>query len=443
MLARPGPGPGPAGAGRPVRPGRGAGREVPAGPRPRSPASSRYALRLPDEFALLALRDALAVNPKLVGPAGRPAVDRQGPAEGPVPGRLILASLFARSTTPIWRTPHGREPSRRRRGRRLLVPGRVDRPRPADRRLRRPRPGGVRPRPAAGRRPACGTPWRTSSAGPASWSGRWPPGTGSPSSARTAGRPPTTTPPTWPPGSPGEPPALTFDPWDGRARPGRRGVPGPARPGPGAPAVGRPGAGGRGPGRHPAAAERGGLLGARPPARRLGRGRRAVERAADGRPCAVYVLRHRLDADAVRAVRDAVVAEVQAEAVRIRDEVAGRRPGRPGPGDAEEAGGRPAGEGAPVRGPADVGLAGLHAAVDGPTRRPPRPPCCSGPTARTACPPRPASADPSAHPPQSTKEVRRVVRRPGRPVRRAGGGRRPAGRRAERRPGPWPPPGSG
>ena len=47
----------------------------------------------------------------------------------------------------------------------------------------------------------------------------------------------------------------------------------------------------------------------------------AVEQAADGRPSAVYVLRHRLDADAVRAVRDAVVAEVQAEATRIRAEV--------------------------------------------------------------------------------------------------------------------------
>jgi hypothetical protein len=44
----------------------------------------------------------------------------------------------------------------------------------------------------------------------------------------------------------------------------------------------------------------------------------AVEAAADGRPSAVYLLRHRLDAD---AVRDAVVAEVRAEAGRIRDEV--------------------------------------------------------------------------------------------------------------------------
>jgi hypothetical protein len=48
---------------------------------------------------------------------------------------------------------------------------------------------------------------------------------------------------------------------------------------------------------------------------------RAVEAAADGRPSAVYLLRHRLDADAVRAVRDAVVAEVSGEASRIRDEV--------------------------------------------------------------------------------------------------------------------------
>ena len=47
----------------------------------------------------------------------------------------------------------------------------------------------------------------------------------------------------------------------------------------------------------------------------------AVERAADGRPSAVYVLRHRMDADAVRAVQDAVVTEIQAEAKRIRSEV--------------------------------------------------------------------------------------------------------------------------
>ena len=49
---------------------------------------------------------------------------------------------------------------------------------------------------------------------------------------------------------------------------------------------------------------------------------RAVEAAADGKPSAVYLLRHRLDGDAVRAVRDAVVAEVHAAAVRIAEEVA-------------------------------------------------------------------------------------------------------------------------
>lgn len=47
----------------------------------------------------------------------------------------------------------------------------------------------------------------------------------------------------------------------------------------------------------------------------------AVEAAADGKPSAVYLLRHRLDADAVRAVRDAVVAEVQAATTRISDDV--------------------------------------------------------------------------------------------------------------------------
>ena len=49
---------------------------------------------------------------------------------------------------------------------------------------------------------------------------------------------------------------------------------------------------------------------------------RAVEAAADGKPSAVYLLRHRLDGDAVRAVRDAVVAEVHAAAVRIAADVA-------------------------------------------------------------------------------------------------------------------------
>ncbi len=47
----------------------------------------------------------------------------------------------------------------------------------------------------------------------------------------------------------------------------------------------------------------------------------AVEAAAMGRPNAVYLIKHKLDADAVRAVRDAVVAEVKADAARIVQEV--------------------------------------------------------------------------------------------------------------------------
>ncbi len=90
----------------------------------------------------------------------------------------------------------------------------------------------------------------------------------------------------------------------------------------------------------------------------------AVERAAEGRPSAVYVLRHRLDADSIRAIRDAVVAEVRAEAIRIRDEVlAGDLGGR-----ALETRKRHAAE---LRDKVllyedllDVGLKGLHVALD-------------------------------------------------------------------------------
>ncbi len=48
----------------------------------------------------------------------------------------------------------------------------------------------------------------------------------------------------------------------------------------------------------------------------------AVENAGFGRPHCVYLLRHQMDADAIRAVRDAIVAEVSAEAARIDREVA-------------------------------------------------------------------------------------------------------------------------
>ena len=47
----------------------------------------------------------------------------------------------------------------------------------------------------------------------------------------------------------------------------------------------------------------------------------AVEQCAEGKPSAVYLLRHRLDGDAIRAVRDALVTEVQGEVKRIQEEV--------------------------------------------------------------------------------------------------------------------------
>jgi hypothetical protein len=92
---------------------------------------------------------------------------------------------------------------------------------------------------------------------------------------------------------------------------------------------------------------------------------RAVEAAADGgRPAAVYLLRHRLDADAVRAVRDAVVAEVRAAAEQVRAEVAtGELGGRALTARQQQA--------AELRAKVllyedllAVGLADLHAAVD-------------------------------------------------------------------------------
>ena len=48
---------------------------------------------------------------------------------------------------------------------------------------------------------------------------------------------------------------------------------------------------------------------------------RAIEDSAEGRPSCVYMLRHRLDNDSIRAIRDAVVFEVHSEALRIREDV--------------------------------------------------------------------------------------------------------------------------
>lgn len=91
---------------------------------------------------------------------------------------------------------------------------------------------------------------------------------------------------------------------------------------------------------------------------------KAIEAAADGRASAVYVLRHRLDGDAIRAVRDAIVNEVQLEAFRIRDEVLTGELG----GRALETRKKEAGE---LRSKVllyeellNVGLQGLHTAVD-------------------------------------------------------------------------------
>lgn len=48
---------------------------------------------------------------------------------------------------------------------------------------------------------------------------------------------------------------------------------------------------------------------------------RAVEDAAQGKPSCVYVLRHPLDPDGIRAVRDAVIHQVNLDATRIHADV--------------------------------------------------------------------------------------------------------------------------
>lgn len=90
----------------------------------------------------------------------------------------------------------------------------------------------------------------------------------------------------------------------------------------------------------------------------------AVEAAAVGPPGAVYQVRHRLDAEAIRAVRDAVVAEVRGEAERLQAEVLAGDLGERAL-DARHA--RAAGLRAKVRdyeGLLRVGLADLHRTLD-------------------------------------------------------------------------------
>src|SRR5262249_51436552 len=47
----------------------------------------------------------------------------------------------------------------------------------------------------------------------------------------------------------------------------------------------------------------------------------AVETSGVGRPNAVYLIRHEMDAGAVRAVRDAIVQDVSSRAARLQEEV--------------------------------------------------------------------------------------------------------------------------
>src|SRR5262249_17333250 len=90
----------------------------------------------------------------------------------------------------------------------------------------------------------------------------------------------------------------------------------------------------------------------------------AVESAAEGKPSTVYVLRHRLDADAVRAVRDAIVAEVQAESARIHDEVVGGELGSRALETRRSEAGQLRQKIALYEGLLNVGLEGLYHAVD-------------------------------------------------------------------------------
>jgi hypothetical protein len=101
------------------------------------------------------------------------------------------------------------------------------------------------------------------------------------------------------------------------------------------------------------------------PARQLDERQRAVsavESAAEGKPSAVYVLRHRLDA--VRAVRDAIVAEVQAESARIHDEVVGGELGSRALETRRSEAGQLRQKIALYEGLLNVGLEGLYHAVD-------------------------------------------------------------------------------
>jgi hypothetical protein len=90
----------------------------------------------------------------------------------------------------------------------------------------------------------------------------------------------------------------------------------------------------------------------------------AFEGAAEGRSSAVYLLRHRMDADAVRAVRDAVIAAVQAEAQCIHLEVLTGELGERALENRRAQAGQLRQKVLLYEEILDVGLAALHQAVD-------------------------------------------------------------------------------
>lgn len=91
---------------------------------------------------------------------------------------------------------------------------------------------------------------------------------------------------------------------------------------------------------------------------------RVVEAASLTKPSAVYVIRHRLDAEAVRAVRDAVVAEVAADAERIANEVQSGDLGSRALESRRQEASQLRSKVLLYEDLLAVGLAGLHAAID-------------------------------------------------------------------------------
>jgi hypothetical protein len=90
----------------------------------------------------------------------------------------------------------------------------------------------------------------------------------------------------------------------------------------------------------------------------------AVEQSGEGRPSAVYLLRHRMDADAVRAVTDAIVSEINVEAGRIHDEVMAGELGERALENRRELAASLRQKVVLYEELLDVGLSGLHQAVD-------------------------------------------------------------------------------